>query len=86
MPPARDLAAVLGVSAHTVFRALRDEGILEFSRVEVARSGKDQATVARQAMLAEHSLSARAPTACADRNDSAALAALCARKPVAAMH
>lgn len=35
MPPARDLAAVLGVNANTVFRglrALRDEGILEFRR------------------------------------------------------
>jgi len=35
MPPARDLAAVLGVNANTVFRALRilrDEGLLEFRR------------------------------------------------------
>ncbi|MFZ0667430.1 MAG: GntR family transcriptional regulator, partial [Acidimicrobiales bacterium] len=35
LPPARDLAAVLGVNANTVFRALhvlKDEGLLEFSR------------------------------------------------------
>jgi GntR family transcriptional regulator len=35
LPPARDLAAVLGVNANTVFRALRlvrDEGMLEFRR------------------------------------------------------
>jgi GntR family transcriptional regulator len=35
LPPARDLAAVLGVNSNTVFRALhtlRDEGLLDFSR------------------------------------------------------
>lgn len=35
MPPAIDLAAVLGVNKNTVIRALhvlRDEGLLEFSR------------------------------------------------------
>lgn len=35
LPPARDMAAVLGVHPNTVFRALRilrDEGILEFRR------------------------------------------------------
>jgi GntR family transcriptional regulator len=35
MPPAKDLAAVLGVNANTVLRALRalrDEGLLEFRR------------------------------------------------------
>ena len=34
-PPARDLAAVLGVNASTVFRALRtlrEEGLVEFRR------------------------------------------------------
>ena len=37
LPPARDMAAVLGVHANTVLRALRvlrDEGVLEFRRVE----------------------------------------------------
>jgi GntR family transcriptional regulator len=35
LPPARDLAAILGVNANTVFRGLRtlrDEGLLEFRR------------------------------------------------------
>jgi GntR family transcriptional regulator len=35
MPPARDLAAVLGVNANTVLRAmrtLREEGLVEFRR------------------------------------------------------
>jgi GntR family transcriptional regulator len=35
LPPARDMAAVLGVNHNTVFRALRhlrDEGLLEFQR------------------------------------------------------
>jgi len=35
LPPARDLAKVLGVNSNTVFRSLhtlRDEGLLEFSR------------------------------------------------------
>jgi GntR family transcriptional regulator len=35
LPPARDLAAVLGVNSNTVLRALRalrDEGLLEFGR------------------------------------------------------
>src|SRR5882724_2330085 len=32
LPPARDLAAVLGVNRNTVLRALREEGVVEFRR------------------------------------------------------
>jgi GntR family transcriptional regulator len=35
LPPARDMAAVLGINQNTMFRALRhlrDEGLLEFQR------------------------------------------------------
>ena len=39
LPPARDLAAVLGVNANTVLRslrALREEGLVEFRRARHA--------------------------------------------------
>ena len=53
LPPARDLAAVMGVNANTVLRALRllrDEGLLEFRRghgVRVAGSPERGAVVDR---------------------------------------
>lgn len=53
LPPARDLAAVLGVNTNTVLRALRqlrDEGLLEFRRgrgITVAGTPQHGAVVAR---------------------------------------
>jgi GntR family transcriptional regulator len=53
MPPARDIAAVLGVNRNTVLRALhalRDEGLLEFRRgrgITVAGTPERGAVVAR---------------------------------------
>src|SRR5258705_9409265 len=53
LPPARDLAAVLGVNRNTVLRALRilrDEGLLEFRRgrgITVVGSPQRGALVAR---------------------------------------
>jgi GntR family transcriptional regulator len=55
LPPARDLAAVLGVNSNTVLRALRmlrDEGLLEFRRgrgVTVAGTPQHGAVLARSA-------------------------------------
>jgi GntR family transcriptional regulator len=49
LPPARDLAAVMGVNTNTVLRALRalrDEGLLEFRRgLGVRVSGTPQRSV-----------------------------------------
>ena len=59
LPPAKDLAAVLGVNANTVLRALRllrDEGLLEFRRgrgVSVAGTPERGAVVERARELVE---------------------------------
>jgi GntR family transcriptional regulator len=59
LPPARDLAAVLGVNTNTVLRALRalrDEGMLEFRRgrgVSVAGTREHGAVVSRARELVE---------------------------------
>jgi GntR family transcriptional regulator len=59
LPPARDLAAVLGVNTNTVLRALRalrDEGLLEFRRgrgVSVAGTSERGAVVSRARELVE---------------------------------
>jgi GntR family transcriptional regulator len=53
LPPARDLAAVLGVNRNTVLRALRglrDEGLLEFRRgrgISVAGTPDRSAVISR---------------------------------------
>jgi GntR family transcriptional regulator len=53
LPPARDLAAILGVNTNTVLRSLRllrDEGLLEFRRgrgIHVAGTPEQGAVIAR---------------------------------------
>src|SRR4249919_2608369 len=54
LPPARDLAAVIGVNTNTVLRALRalrDEGLLEFRRGRgiTVTGGPEQGAVVEQA-------------------------------------
>jgi GntR family transcriptional regulator len=59
LPPARDLAAVLGVNRNTVLRALRDlrdEGLLDFTRgrgVTVVGTAQHGAVMARARDLVE---------------------------------
>ncbi len=53
LPPAKDVASVMGVNTNTVLkalRALRDEGLLEFRRgtgVHVSRTAEQGAVIAR---------------------------------------
>ena len=59
LPPAKDLAAVLGVNMNTVLRALRilrDEGLLEFRRgrgISVAGTPERGAVIARARELVD---------------------------------
>jgi GntR family transcriptional regulator len=59
LPPARDMAAVLGVNTNTVLRALRglrDEGLLEFRRghgVRVTGSAERGAVIAKTRELVQ---------------------------------
>jgi len=59
MPPAKDLAAILGVNPNTVLRALRllrDEGLLEFRRgrgVTVAGTPERTAVIVRARELVD---------------------------------
>jgi GntR family transcriptional regulator len=59
LPPAKDLAAVLGVNTNTVLRALRmlrNEGLLEFRRgrgISVAGTPERGAVIARAKELVE---------------------------------
>lgn len=60
LPPAKDLAGVLGVNTNTVLRALRvlrDEGLLEFRRgrgITVAGTAERSDVVARATELVEY--------------------------------
>ncbi len=60
LPPAKDLAAILGVNTNTVLRALRilrDEGLLEFRRgrgISVAGTPERGAVVQRARELVEY--------------------------------
>jgi GntR family transcriptional regulator len=72
LPPAKDLAAVLGVNTNTVLRSLRvlrDEGLLEFRRgrgISVAGTPELGAVVQRAREL----VSFARPTATASTNSS----------------
>ena len=63
LPPAKDLAAVLGVNTNTVLRALRqlrDEGLLEFRRgrgITVSGTPEQSALIARTKELLHYARS-----------------------------
>ena len=70
LPPAKDLAAVLGVNANTVLRALRllrDEGLLEFRR---GRGISVAGTPERGAVINKHASSSTTPAATATASTS----------------
>ncbi|MGD0167998.1 MAG: GntR family transcriptional regulator, partial [Gaiellaceae bacterium] len=73
LPPARDLAAVLGVNTNTVLRALRilrDEGLLEFRRgrgITVSGTPETSAIVSKARELVQYAR----PTATAPTSSSA---------------
>jgi GntR family transcriptional regulator len=57
LPPARDLAAVLGVNSNTALHQLRDEGLLEFRRgrgITVAGGAPQRSLVVAQARELVH--------------------------------
>ena len=60
LPPAKDLAAILGVNTNTVLRALRllrDEGLLEFRRglgISVSGTPEQGAVIQRARELVEY--------------------------------
>ena len=62
LPPAKDLAAILGVNTNTVLRALRqlrDEGLLEFRRgrgITVAGTADQSAVIDRSRELVQFAL------------------------------
>ena len=74
LPPAKDLAAVLGVNTNTVLRSLRllrDEGLLEFRRgrgISVSGTPERGAVVQRARELVELRPPSRLPPRRADRD------------------
>jgi GntR family transcriptional regulator len=68
LPPAKDLAAILGVNTNTVLRSLRllrDEGLLEFRRgrgISVAGTPERGAVIQRARELVEFARSQGYPT------------------------
>ena len=74
LPPARDLAAVLGVNANTVFRALRtlrEEGLVEFRRGRNTVLALTPSTAARSRAGGSRSPGPASPSAIARRRAAA---------------